>query len=105
MPRTRRTPLAKRPPKQRTKSLGPTQRAVLECFLQHSGSWYRGCGWLWDTWSRTERIMESLHRRGMLDRVKTRLGRTHIERVLYSINDRGRRELNRGQADRDRLDR
>ncbi len=45
--------------------LGTTQREVLRCLLEH-GRWHRGCGWLWNTWGGTERVMNSLVRRGLV---------------------------------------
>ncbi len=60
-----------------TSGLGCVQADVLKSLQEH-GYWSRvGCGWLWDTWSNTERIMESLVRRGLA--TKTTEGR----RVVY----------------------
>ena len=60
-----------------TNGLGTIQADVLKS-LQDHGYWSRvGCGWLWDTPSNTERIMESLVRRGLA--AKT----TEGKRVVY----------------------
>lgn len=45
--------------------LGKNQRDVLDCLIYH-GKWGKNCGWLWDTWSNTTRIMESLVKRGLV---------------------------------------
>ena len=45
--------------------LGDDQRGVLMCFPSH-GHWYWGCGWTWDGNGKTERILESLVRRGLV---------------------------------------
>jgi len=47
------------------RKLGTKQRDVLDSLKQH-GSWYAGCGWLWDTTSGTRRVMESLVKRGLV---------------------------------------
>ncbi len=63
--------------------LGCVQADVLKSLQEH-GYWSRvGCGWLWDTWSNTERIMESLVRRGLA--TKTTVGRDkgRGERIVY----------------------
>ena len=44
--------------------LGDTQKKVLESLREH-GVWYEGCGWRWDTWSNTARIMDRLVQRGL----------------------------------------
>lgn len=41
--------------------LGKTQQGVLASLKRH-GSWSLNCGWLWDTPSNTQRIMDSLVR-------------------------------------------
>jgi hypothetical protein len=45
--------------------IGKTQREILKCVLDH-GCWYSGCGWLWTSYHETERLMESLAKRGLL---------------------------------------
>lgn len=45
--------------------LGKTQEDVLRALRSH-GSWSRGCGWCWDTRSGTERVLDSLVRRGLV---------------------------------------
>jgi len=73
--------------------LGSTQKSVLRSLTQHSGFWHRGCGWLWDTYSGTERVLDSLVRRGLVDRSlrESRLG------YRYDINDAGKRAVS-GEA-------
>lgn len=41
------------------RKLGKVQQDVLASLKRH-GSWSRGCGWLWDTPSNTQRVMDSL---------------------------------------------
>lgn len=48
----------------RARKLGDNQRAVLQSLVEF-GRWHRGCGWLWDTNAGTERILDSLVRRGL----------------------------------------
>jgi hypothetical protein len=43
------------------RKLGKVQQDVLASLKRH-GSWHRRCGWLWDTVSHTERILNSLVR-------------------------------------------
>lgn len=62
------------------RKLGTKQRDVLKALLGH-GMWSRGrCGWVWDTQSGTEKIMESLVKRGLVIKgVNERNGNPHIE--------------------------
>lgn len=46
------------------KRLGKTQKLVLESLKEHGAWGYSGCGWLWDTWGNTKRIMDSLVAKG-----------------------------------------
>ncbi len=46
------------------RKLGSVQESVLNS-LREYGSWHRGGFWYWDTNSGTERIMESLVKRGV----------------------------------------
>lgn len=59
--------------------LGTTQQQVLY-FLRKQNGWHLGCGWIWDNRSGTLRIMESLHKKGVVD--KSENGR-------YTINEQG----------------
>ena len=74
--------------------LGKTQRQVLKSLNEHnSGMWYTGCGWYWDNWSGTKRIMESLQRRGLVDyRPASREYHSYREE-RWTINDEGRKEI------------
>ena len=50
--------------------------------LQHWGYWSRRCGWMWDTISGTERLMETLVRRGLATKsVSKRTGRVTYKPV------------------------
>lgn len=46
------------------RKLGEVQEVNLRN-LRERGEWHRGTWWLWDTLSNTERIMESLVKRGL----------------------------------------
>lgn len=50
------------------KNLGVNQQGVLRSLREH-GPYRPGCGWLWDTPSGTVRILESLVRRGLVEKV------------------------------------
>jgi hypothetical protein len=45
------------------RKLGRVQQDVYAALKLH-GSWSLGCGWLWDTYSGTQRVMDSLVRAG-----------------------------------------
>jgi hypothetical protein len=79
--RTEKRAMAERP-------LGNTQLSVLRALAQHNGGvWYAGCGWLWDNYSGTMRIMEALTKRGLATR--TEQGR----QVRFTITEAGRAAL------------
>jgi len=46
--------------------LGENQQIILRSLLDNSGYWHVGCGWYWDTYSGTTRLMESLLKRGLV---------------------------------------
>lgn len=52
--------------------LGDVQKEVLRCLREHGG--WPGRGWLWDTTSNTERICESLVRRGLVKKTVSHTG-------------------------------
>jgi hypothetical protein len=52
------------------KPLGSIQKAVIKRLKDH-GSWFYGCGWVWDTPGNTEKVLKSLVKRGL---VKTEAG-------------------------------
>lgn len=47
--------------------LGAHQKDMLDCMRDHK-KWYPGCGWLWTTPSRTIQLLDSLVRRGLVNR-------------------------------------
>ncbi len=70
------------------KKLGETQRDVLRSLKNHNGYWHAGCGWNWDTFSGTVRIMESLLKRGFVEKCATGM---HSERYpRYNLTKEGR---------------
>jgi len=52
--------------------LGDNQRSVLKA-LQRHGSYRRGGAWVWNSWSGTERILESLVKRGLVEVIDPRV--------------------------------
>jgi len=78
--------------------LGERQREVLQAIAKHSGTWRVGCGWLWDSYTSTITICESLVRRGLLRKetlsepVESIL---HTSRDIYHITDSGREEASK----------
>ena len=64
--------------------LGHVQQGCLEGLKTH-GQWQRGlCGWMWDTPSRTEKVMVALVSNGLAKE----------EDGVYRITDAGRKALN-----------
>lgn len=70
--------------------LGENQIGCLRSLAEHRGGiWSAGCGWLWDTYSGTERIMRSLARHGYAEINVENLpyGRT---KTSFAITPKGR---------------
>jgi hypothetical protein len=63
------------------RELGSTQKQVLQSLRDH-GSWSRGCGWIWDNNSVTERVLDSLMARGLVHRTASQDDDGYI-RVTY----------------------
>jgi DNA-binding PadR family transcriptional regulator len=74
-----------------TKPLGTDQigflRAMLKGGAQRNAerTWSQGCGWTWGTPSQTQRVADSLVRRGLLQ-TTSRGNRSDV----YSLTDAGR---------------
>lgn len=52
-----------------TRPLGKKQDGVLRCLRDpHHGDWFPGCGWVWQNYSVTVRILDSLVNRGLVTR-------------------------------------
>lgn len=66
--------------------LGKNQRDVLWSLIDH-GSWKRDGGWLWDTHSNTQRLMDNLVRR--------ELATKNEETGVYTPTEKGRDEIGR----------
>ena len=66
--------------------IGTTQQSCLESLYQRKG-WYPMCGWIWNNRSVTIRIMETLVKRGLVDKSGT------AETPVYTLNDKGREHL------------
>ena len=80
------------------RSLGKVQLGVLDC-LADRGS-YPGSGWVWSTHSETERVCESLIRRGLVVCVNCRAGYPAASH-RYEITDKGMIALFGGMTDTD----
>jgi hypothetical protein len=61
--------------------LGTIQVSMLAALKRHR-SWYSGCGWLWDTVKGTERILDSLVRRGLVVRTQYLTGRVVYKKAV-----------------------
>lgn len=80
--------------------LGRNQRSVLRSLAEHNGGeWSPGSGWYWKNPSTTERVLNSLVRRGLVDRCiyrrsrVTGRGEETYDFIVWRINDDGRIEL------------
>lgn len=82
-----------------SRPLGKTQLAVLHSMTRrhYDSTWYVGCGWLWSTPSETTKLMESLVKRGLVDKTVVhmpanplRYNKAPYDRTVYTINDAGR---------------
>lgn len=73
------------------RTLGDRQRAVLSELARH-GRWEPGGGWIWNTYSETRRILDSLVRRGLVavDERSTHRGGSYS---VYTLTDEGRTEV------------
>jgi DNA-binding PadR family transcriptional regulator len=71
-----------------SRDLGKVQINVLGSLESHRGTWWAGCGWYWDTYSGTNKLLQSLFKRGLVDHAPndTRFG-------VFTINDKGRETL------------
>lgn len=56
--------------------LGDNQRSVLQALKRHS-TYFHGCGWVWNSRSGTEKILDSLVKRGLVEVVAGQ----HTDRV------------------------
>lgn len=61
------------PSVERRRKLGPVQQKVLRALRKHR-TWSRGCGWYWDTYKNTQRIMDSLVAAGWVERIDSQVG-------------------------------
>lgn len=75
------------------RKLGSTQKSVLGALKAH-GFWSEcGCGWVWDTPGHTIRILESLVKRGLVQKSQNKEKRRHY---TYQLTKAGRQELGEG---------
>lgn len=75
--------------------VGPNQIAALTALKAHNGgTWYAGCGWVWDTPYKTTQMLDSLVRRGLArrDDVVVRKSTLHPDGTqrTYTITEAGR---------------
>ncbi len=64
----------------KTHDLQDIQRIVLWCLVRHGGTWWRGCGWGWDTDYVMELALRRLAGRGWVTAADGR----------YTVTDAGR---------------
>lgn len=68
--------------------LGREQLGVLKSLRDH-GRWSRGCGWIWSTHGKTERILDSLVKRGLVIKSTEEVPRSRLfaayTRTVYSL--------------------
>lgn len=83
------------------RKLGCTQMSVLEALVEHKG-WMFNCGWLWDTPSHTEKLMEQLVARGFVKKTprKNAYGNT---RDFYQATAEGKRLVQEQRTSRGSL--
>jgi len=69
--------------------LGKTQQSVLKALVSHYGHWSRASGWVWTTANQTERILQSLEKRGL---VTAEPGPATVfgDGTIYRATDKGR---------------
>jgi hypothetical protein len=76
-------PKPKPKPKPSKRVLGLTQRSVLRGLVEHKGWHDNGCGWVWNNVSGTQRILDSLVQRCLVDKGDHK----------YTINEAGIKAL------------
>lgn len=68
------------------RKLGVNQLGVIRGMQQRDlQGWYAGCGWLWNTHSGTERICQSLAKRGLVT-----VSYPHGVDSFYQLTDAGK---------------
>ena len=68
--------------------LGKNQNGLLRAMQRRHSTYSAGCGWVWDTHRNTERILDTLVKRGLVDVSEVeRRGQTFR---VYRLNDAGR---------------
>lgn len=70
------------------KGLGRVQEQVLLVLAERNGKWATGCGWAWGSALATQRIMDSLFRRNLVDR---HARGSQVMRMEYELTSLGRR--------------
>jgi DNA-binding MarR family transcriptional regulator len=76
--------------------MGENQEYALKALAEHNGgTWYPGAGWVWTNVSTTVRLLDSLVRRGLVEKTtRTRRVGTRPESYpFYSITEAGRNEI------------
>lgn len=83
---------ARLPPAQPKKErpLGKIQHAALDALVRH-GSWYPNCGWNWNNYSGTLRLLESLVARGLAEKEAPR--GVYPQHVIYRPTAAGREQV------------
>lgn len=70
-----------------SRTMGPSQIQALQCLVSHGA--YPG-GWIWDNHSTTVRLLESLVKRGFVERNVPEVTAANRDHVVYRITDNGR---------------
>lgn len=74
------------------RGIGPTQLSVLQCLRQH-GFWSRrGCGWHWNGMAKTQQVLDSLVKRGLVTKDEKGVYRVAVqqEASVADPQDQGR---------------
>jgi len=80
------------------RKLGKLQSKVLKALVEHKRWEYHGrgnnllCGWIWETYEGTHKIMEILHKKGLVSRMKVDDTRVVVYRPYLHALERLREE-------------
>jgi len=69
-----------------SRPLGKNQQNLIDSLKEHD-FWYNGCGWVWDTHSNTQRILDSLVKRGLVTLGEETIGPRSLRKQVYRLAD------------------
>lgn len=82
----RTTPPVPRAKPARFPPLGKTQVSVLESLNRHGNhEWFHGCGWVWNTLGGTERLLNSLVKRGLVERIERKYTKSDATFTVWRL--------------------